>query len=103
MALARGISHAEFLRTTSAREVAEYRALHRIDPLWDAERTEYAVAQLTNVYFNRNKSEEASPTTPLDWMPNYTAWLTAKSQAEESDEFDRWQAEQIAKGIIRGK
>jgi hypothetical protein len=99
LALKRGISHDEFLRTTSAREVAEYQALNSIDPLWDGERLERAIGGQTSLIYNVNRSENADATTVADWIPDYAAWLTTPTRTDEevSDEFDRWYAAQQVK------
>jgi hypothetical protein len=95
LALARSVSHAELLATTSAREIAEYRALHLIVPLWASERIEAAIAGLSNVTFNLNRHPDTQPTTVSDWIPDYTAWTTDKTEDELSDEFDKWHAKQM--------
>jgi hypothetical protein len=90
----RGVSHADLLRTTSAKEIAEYRALHLIDPLWDGERIENSLASLSNLTFNLNRHPDTEATTVKDWTPDYAAWTQAKSDEQLSDEFDRWYEQQ---------
>lgn len=103
LALMRGVSHKEFLRTTSSREIGEYWALHKIDPLFDGPRVEQAIAGLSSLTFNMARDpDKADPMTAADFTPDHTAWLTAKTPEQASDEFDAWHAEQKKKGLIQG-
>jgi hypothetical protein len=93
MALLRGVSHQEFLRTTSAREVQEYRALNTIDPIFMGDRIDAAAATVANVTFNMMKSSETTATSIQDWLPDYAAWLRDAEQEKEQevmDQLDIW-------------
>jgi hypothetical protein len=52
LALARGLSHYEFLQTTSAKEIREYQALDSIDPLFDGDRLDILFARLELAVIN---------------------------------------------------
>jgi hypothetical protein len=94
MALRRGMSHREYLANTSAMEVAEYMALDIIDPIFDGDRFEAAIGQLSSLTYNINRGENTEATSATDWMPNYAARLTAKTTEQLSDEFDKWYEQQ---------
>jgi hypothetical protein len=98
----RGVSHAEFLRTTSAREVAEYQALNLIDPLYVGDRIDRAAAMIASTTYNMMRGTDQDAATVADFIPDYSRWLSdpPKSADELSDEYDAWHADQKAKGFI---
>jgi hypothetical protein len=100
LAILRGQTHKDYLRTTSAREVAEYQALNLIDPLFIGERVDRAAALIASTMFNMMRSTDAEPMSVADCTPDYSAWITAKSEKDISDEYDQWYAAQIGTGLI---
>jgi hypothetical protein len=98
LALLRGCTHAEFLRTTSAREVAEYRALNLIDPLFVGDRIDRAAAMVASTVYNMMRGPDTDAASVADFVPDYEKWLIdpPKSAGELSDEYDAWQR----KGLI---
>ena len=87
VALLRGLSHSEYLASTSHREVVEYRALNCIDPIFPWERIEAYIAQLTALIFNINKREDAKSTGHTDWIFDYAYGYRERRQAESTSEF----------------
>jgi hypothetical protein len=74
LALKRGMNHEQFLRETSAREVREYMALNLIDPVFEGERIERAVAALYALTYNVNRDPDKTPAASVsDCIPDYSA------------------------------